>query len=196
MRLCCLSRQAGSGDTSTHRLFEKRGNQFRAVFWFCGERFSCSLKTSNEREALGRLARIDDNLRQVELGLLTPPSDLDLATFLLSDGPLASGPTATAVRMLRLLLEAYFQSMPDGSIELSNVAGTQTRAKHLKRILGSNLPMQALELTHLQDYVETREKDPGVRGTSGQPGHHQEGHRHAPHCVELGGAYGIFGIST
>jgi hypothetical protein len=32
-----------------------------------GERFSRSLRTTNEREALSRLARLDDNLRRFEL---------------------------------------------------------------------------------------------------------------------------------
>ena len=61
---------------------EKRGKQYRVVFWFKGERFSRSLKTTrSEREALGRLARLDDNLRRFELGLLAAPDDVDLVTF-------------------------------------------------------------------------------------------------------------------
>jgi integrase len=148
---------------------EKRGNQYRAVFWFRGERFSRSLKTSSQREALARLARLDDNLRRFELGLLTSPDDVDFATFLISDGRVATRPALQAFRTLGQLLGAYFKSLPAGSIEASTIAGMHTHASHLRRILGANFQMQALALGDLQSYIATRARDPGLRGRTVSP---------------------------
>lgn len=111
---------------------EKRGNQYRVVFWFRGERFSRSLRTTNEREALSRLARLDDNLRRFELGLLTSPDDADLTTFLLSDGRTVARPSLRAVRTLDQLLNAYFKAIPVDSIEPLTISGMENwRGGHL-----------------------------------------------------------------
>ena len=47
---------------------ERRGNRFRILFRFGGEKFSRALKTNSEKTALAAVARLDDNLRRVELG--------------------------------------------------------------------------------------------------------------------------------
>lgn len=148
---------------------EKRGNQFRVVFWFRGERFSRSLKTTNEREALSRLARLDDNLRRFELGLLTPPEDADLTTFLLSDGRTVARPTLRAIRTLDQLLNAYFKAIPVGSVEPLTISGMEIHAAHLRRLLGVKFQIQSLELIDLQGYVSVRAKDAGIRGRRVSP---------------------------
>lgn len=61
---------------------EKRGNQFRIVFWIRGKRFSRSLKTASEHAAQASLVRLDDNLRRFELGLLALPDDADPVPYL------------------------------------------------------------------------------------------------------------------
>lgn len=148
---------------------EKRGNQFRVVFWFRGERFSRSLRTTNEREALSRLARLDDNLRRFELGLLTPPDDADLTTFLLSDGRSVARPSLRGIRTLDQLLNAYFKAIPVDSIEPLTISGMEIHAAHLRRLLGAKLQIQSLELVDLQGYVSERAKDPGIRGRRVSP---------------------------
>ena len=46
---------------------EKRSGKYHVVFYFGRQRFARSLKTNNHREALASAARLDDNLRRVEL---------------------------------------------------------------------------------------------------------------------------------
>ena len=75
---------------------ELRGNSFRIVFRYGGQRISRSLRTKDRKAADACLARLEDNLRRMELGLLQLPDDGDLATFLLSDG-------RTARKSLQLL---------------------------------------------------------------------------------------------
>lgn len=50
---------------------EKRNGIFRVVFRFSGQKFSRSLKTSEEKSANLSLARLEDNLRRLELGTLS-----------------------------------------------------------------------------------------------------------------------------
>ena len=65
---------------------EQRSGHFRVVFRFAGRKFNRSLKTANRTEAAASLARLEDNLRRLELGTLVLPDHTDLASFLLSDG--------------------------------------------------------------------------------------------------------------
>ncbi len=65
---------------------EKRNGNYRVVFRFGGRKFSRSLKTRNDKAATACLARLEDNLRRLELGTLDIPVDADPASFLLSDG--------------------------------------------------------------------------------------------------------------
>src|SRR5947207_6300734 len=67
---------------------EKRGEHFRIVFRFGGERPSVNLKATDRKEAKACLARLEDNLRLVERGRLAVPDGADLGLFLLSDGKL------------------------------------------------------------------------------------------------------------
>lgn len=49
---------------------EQRGCSFRVVFRYRGRKFTRSLLTADERQASATLARLEDNLRRVELGTL------------------------------------------------------------------------------------------------------------------------------
>ena len=64
---------------------ENRGSTYRIIFRDHGRKFSRSLHTRSEKTALGALARLEDNLRRLELGTLLVPEGADVATFLLSD---------------------------------------------------------------------------------------------------------------
>jgi hypothetical protein len=75
------------GGHVTARL-ERRGDRFRAVFRFRGERFHVNLKAADDREADACLARLEENLRFVERGRLAVPPGADLGLLLLSDGKL------------------------------------------------------------------------------------------------------------
>ncbi|MCA9129178.1 MAG: hypothetical protein KDB22_18950 [Planctomycetales bacterium] len=65
---------------------EQRGNSFRIVFRLNAQRFSRSLNTTSRRTAEAALARLEDNLRRVNIGTLEIPDSADPASFLLSDG--------------------------------------------------------------------------------------------------------------
>lgn len=145
---------------------ENRSGKYRVIFYADGQRFTRSLKTRHEREAIASIARLEDNLRRVELGLLTPPHGVDLASFLLSDGRIEKKLEIPALRSMHALFEHYFKSIPVGAIEESTRKGMKTHVKHLERILGRGLDVHALEAAELQRYIERRSRAKGLHGRS------------------------------
>jgi len=65
---------------------ELRGNSYRIVFRYQRLKFNRSLKTGNLGTANACLARVEDNLRRLDMGLIAVPEGADIAQFLLSDG--------------------------------------------------------------------------------------------------------------
>ncbi len=143
---------------------EKRSDCYRIIFRFGGQKFSRSLRTKDDREATASLARLEDNLRRVQLGTLTIPEGVDVPTYLLSDGNLSSKPKVQARLTLESLFAEFFDTLPDGSLEDSTVAGMKTHRDHLLRILGSRFPVRKLSPRDVQGYVQRRSTEDGLRG--------------------------------
>lgn len=143
---------------------EKRSGKFRVVFRFGGRKFSRALNTAEPRSAAACLARLEDNLRRVSLGILDMPAEVDPAAFLLSDGRIGAKPRATAALSLQSLFNAFFQSLPAGHLEPETVSGMKIHERQLVRRLGAAFQIRRLSLADLQHYVEERAKDKGLRG--------------------------------
>ncbi len=152
------------GKTASMSTLENRSGKYRVIFYVGGQRFSRSLKTRIEREAIASIARLDDNLRRVEMGLLTPPAGADLASFLLSDGRIEKRLEIPAIRTMHALFENYFHSIPTGAIEASTENGMKIHVKHLERILGRSADIHILESVDLQRYIERRSHAKGLYG--------------------------------
>jgi integrase len=159
-----LALAASEGKSASMATLENRSGKYRVIFYFDGQRFSRSLKTKREQAAIASIARLEDNLRRVELGLLAPPEGSDLASFLLSDGRIEKKPELPVVRSMHVLFENYFASIPAGSIEENTKKGMQTHIKHLERILGKHLDIHSLEASVLQHYIEQRADGKGLHG--------------------------------
>ena len=143
---------------------EPRGDRFRIIFRYGGRKFTRGVRTPNEKTALAAIARLEDNLRRVELGDVAVPDDIDVSTFLLSDGQATARPSLPATQSLGQLLDAYLASVPAGSMEESSVRCLKTHISHFKRVLGRNLPLPSLRLPTLQKYVNQRVTEKGLRG--------------------------------
>ena len=151
-------------------LERKANRQFHIGFRFAGQKFKKSLGTCERRTADARLLRVEENIRLVETGRLAIPDDVDVGTFLLSDGQL-NGSARRQVRQLsfKQARQNFLDSIPDGSLEKSTLAGMQTHLDHLQRVLGANTTLRALSLEDLQHYVEKRSKNKGIRGNRLSP---------------------------
>ncbi|MCY2993347.1 MAG: site-specific integrase [Planctomycetota bacterium] len=143
---------------------EQRGNAYRIVFRHAGQKITRSLKTHDERAANACLARLEDNLRRLELGLLTPPEGVDIATFLLSDGRTQLPPVPhSTVRSVGDLLDQYLSSISPGSLEETTLAGMRIHVRRLKLVLGDKARLDNFSLSDLQKYVDKRARDKGIR---------------------------------
>ena len=65
---------------------ELRNGKYRIVFRYGGQKFSRTLMTLDRREAKHSLARLEDNLRRLELGTLELDPAANIACVLLSSG--------------------------------------------------------------------------------------------------------------
>jgi integrase len=148
---------------------EKRAGKYRIVFRVGGRKFSRSLKTQNEKEANGFLARLEDNLRRVELGTLILPENIDPATHLLSDGRLDQRLQCDPNLTLKELFGRFLASIPKASLERSTISSLETHERHLIKHLGARFPIRTLTIEHLQGYVERRSHDKGRRGRKVTP---------------------------
>ena len=97
---------------------------YHIAFRFDGERRKKSLRTSNQAKAAARLTRVEENIELVESGRLVVPDDVDLGSFLLSDGKLNREKSNSSRKRLRTLREfstAFLSSIPENSLEESTI---------------------------------------------------------------------------
>lgn len=138
---------------------EKRSGCYRIVFRFDGQKLACSLKTQRLASAQSALARVEDNLRRLQFGLLTLPDDVDVVRFLVSDGKAATAPKMSPLRTLGQLFDDYLSRIPDGALEASTVQGMQIHVAHLKRLLGPSLCLVEISANELQQYIAKRSQE-------------------------------------
>lgn len=137
---------------------EKRAGGYRVVFRYAGRKYSRSLFTTQLTAARATVARLEDNLRRLELGVLSPPAGVDLCDFLLSDGRVIEKPKPSLVPTLSRLCDYYFEQLPNGALEQSTLYGMRIHVRHLKRILGRNLATESLTAEALQSYINKRSR--------------------------------------
>jgi hypothetical protein len=105
---------------------------YRIVFRYAGQKFCRSLKTDKERTANAALARVDDNLRRLELGQLVLPTGADVAAFVLSDGRLDHRPVLKSNRLSTLagLLDEFLAKLTPGSLEATTEHCLRIHVRH------------------------------------------------------------------
>ena len=137
---------------------------YRIIFKMGGKRFFISLKTKETREANATLARLEENLHDLERGKLQIPLGADPMTFLLSDGKLQQKAVIEAPQTLEGLFEHYLKYHPEQAKEANTRATEKIHMQHFKRILGPKSFLQTITTQVLQQYVETRFQEKGRHG--------------------------------
>ncbi len=149
---------------------ENRAGNFHVVFRFGGQKYSRSLRTKEKKTAIASVARLEDNLRRLELGNLTLPDGVDLPTFLLSDGMATQKPEKKQGPVnLEQLCQAFLVSIPKAAIEDNSRRGIEIHLRHFKRVLGWRFQIRSLGQGDLQRYVDKRSKQNGLRGNKVSP---------------------------
>ncbi|MCA9159220.1 MAG: site-specific integrase [Planctomycetales bacterium] len=143
---------------------ELRNENYRVVFRYGGQKFARSLRTSDQQQAVLALARLEDNLRRLELGTLAIRDGADIPTVLLSSGASQQRPSVKRVPLLGELLDLYLGSIPDESLELGTVKMLGIHIRHLKRHLGVRTRPNSIDHEILQAFVNKRALEKGIRG--------------------------------
>ncbi len=149
---------------------EQRNGRYRVVFRYAGEKYAQSLKTASEKAANASLARLEDNLRRVELGTLSVPDNADLPTFLLSDGRRNGQPKTQRIRFLSKLLDAFLDQIPPNSIEENSRWLIKTHVGHLKRVFGVRLgtPGPRAHPARLHEFIRSLDRAEVAPSYAGQ----------------------------
>lgn len=129
------------------------------------KRFRRSLKTTVKKDADGDLARVEDNLRQIERGWLTIPETADAVSFLLSNGRVAAPLKIQDRLSLTALFDRYFDALPAGSLEESTIYTMGVHRRWLEGYFGKSMLPESIDLVGLQGYIDKRSRDPGLAGT-------------------------------
>ena len=99
------------------------------------KRFKRSLKTKDKHEADDLTRDLERTIKDVERGRLALPENADVVTFLLSDGRASERPKVPDRVTLTALFDAYFHSIPSGSLEESTpLVSTHRRLRRWKTI--------------------------------------------------------------
>lgn len=127
-------------------------------------KFKKSLKTKSERTAGSACARIEENIRLLEMGRLTIPSGANVASYLLSDGKLTGPPETPNSISLGKLFSEYRESLPIDSLEPETLRVARIHTDHIEQVLGARFLLEHVTLQTLQEYVVRRSKDNGRNG--------------------------------
>jgi integrase len=138
---------------------EKRSNRYRINFRLSGRKMQVSLKTTDQVEAEGCLARLEENLRLVERGRLDIPADADIGLFLISDGKVSQRVAYEKPASLKEMCEHYLAHHPEGAKEANTRYTERIHLRHLNRLLGESIPARSITTEKLQAYVGARSQE-------------------------------------
>lgn len=131
---------------------------YRVRFDFGGRSFKRSLKTTNERVAMGMVARVEETIYLIERGRIELPPHADPGIFILSDGKLHEKIVAPKLWTLQELLTHYQENLPEGAKQPSTLKCERTHIGHLLKYLGPNKWVAHLTHAAIQDYANRRSK--------------------------------------
>jgi hypothetical protein len=144
---------------ATMASLELRSDRFRIVFRVGGKKLHASLKTTDQREAEGCLARLEENLRLMERGRLVPPPDADIPTFLLSDGKVAEKLHLPEQALtLEAVVRRYVDVHSNGAMEENSLQTVEMHLRHFSESLGGAFAINRLKQENLQAHIDRRAK--------------------------------------
>jgi integrase len=147
-------------------LQKRPSGRYRIIFCYGGKRFFASLKTKHLGEAQASLARLEENLRDLERGRLQLPPGADPVTFLLSDGKLNHKPTIAKPMILKEVFDHYQQKHPAAAKEENTGYTEGIHINHLIRIIGAETAIRAMTTETVQAYIDQRSQEIGRRGNT------------------------------
>jgi integrase len=137
---------------------QQESGRYHIRFNVGGFDYKRSLKTTNQKIALGILARVEDTIRLLNQGRLEIPAGADPVAFILSDGKLNRKPEIPRGMALADLFATYRAKYPAGAKEETTAYTERLHCNHLLRLFGGNTIVQTLTTAAVQEYIEKRSK--------------------------------------
>lgn len=148
---------------------DRRTGNFKVGFWLADRKIKRSLKTNNRTQAETVRGVVDQTLQAIERGWMQIPSGIDIGDFVLSGGRLNQQIIAPRSVNLASLFDEYFECLPAGSLEDSTIEGMKVHRRRLEKHFSKTLELNCLTLTNLQNYVDKRSRDKGLKGRKVTP---------------------------
>ena len=148
---------------------DRRTGYFKVGFWLADRKIKRSLKTNNRTEAETARGVVDQTLLAIECGWTQLPTGVDIGDFVLSGGRLQKTIVMPRCLDLTSLFDAYFNSLPAGNLEDSTIEGMKVHRRRLEKHFGKSFDVRSLALTDLQNYIEKRSRDRGLKGRKVTP---------------------------
>jgi integrase len=142
---------------------ERRRNRFRLIFYHLGRRYATSLKTTNQREADAIAGSVERTLQLLEQRVLEVPDGADLVTFVLTAGKQTDKPKPPPIRTLKELHDRYLKAHELGAMEANSLGTVKMHLRHVAKTLGYGFPVQTLDATHIQQHIDRRCRQKGIR---------------------------------
>jgi integrase len=144
--------------------------RYKISFRWEGRKVRRTIRAKTQVEAESVLARLEETLDLVERGRIEVPGGVDVATFLLSDGKLASSPTRDRQPARPLtageLAAKYLATHSNGAREANTLLTVRIHLNHVSATLGEAFALERLTLADLQRHVDRRCREKGCRGKS------------------------------
>jgi integrase len=137
---------------------------FVLCFRIGNKRFRRSLKTTCKDDADLDVQQVEVNIRKVERGDLTIPKNVEVVSFLLSNGRVSQPFAVPDQVTLQVLFDRYFQALPTGSLEVSTIYTMKVHRKSLEAHFGKSKLVESIDLIALQGYIDKRSNDRGLAG--------------------------------
>jgi integrase len=143
---------------------DRPNGPYQLVFRYGDQRLKRSTRTKDERLANELAVRVDRKLRLIEQGDLVVPEDVDIMTFLISDGKLRAKPRPTESVTLQRVRDEYLESLPENALESNSLYTLNIHMRHFLKVIGASFRVRDLKQQTLQGYVNKRSKMEGRRG--------------------------------
>lgn len=152
---------------------ESKGGLFRIRFRYAGRKCLYALRCKNAREAEDSLRQFEENSRLIDRGILdSPPRSVDPGLYILSGGKRTERPgngTSRPKPTIGSLFDAYESDLIEGVKEDSTRMTERVHLNHLRRLLGSKMPLADITPKLIQEFVDARLRESGRFGRTLRP---------------------------
>jgi integrase len=154
-------------------LYQNASGIWLIRFRFGGRQYYRTIDTASEKLANGVKTQVEETIGLIKRGRLSLPEGIsgdEAGLFIISGGKISQQPSIAApAKTLQQVKDAYFAELPEGAKAASSLYTEEIHASHFIRILKGSTPMQQIDVSELQRYVNKRARESGLKSKKVQP---------------------------